>query len=100
MSTSTAERIDQSTQSETVPVKLAHVVLRTNQFHKLLEWYRTVFLTSTSYANDMVAFLTYDDEHHRIAILHTAQLAKSPEMYVGVDHFAFTYASLADLLSN
>lgn len=100
MSTSTAERIDHSMQSGIVPVKLAHVVLRTNQFHRLLEWYSTVFLTRTSYANDMVAFLTYDDEHHRIAILHTGQLEKSPEMYVGVDHFAFTYASLADLLNN
>ena len=100
MDTSAAERIDSPVQSDPVPVKLAHVVLRTSQFNKLLEWYGTVFLTRTSYANDMVAFLTYDDEHHRIAILNAGQLGKSPEMYVGVDHVAFTYGDLTDLLHN
>lgn len=100
MSTSAKKSIDRPVSVGPVPIKLAHVVLRTNQFQNLLEWYGSVFLTRTSYANDMVAFLTYDDEHHRIAILNTGQLKKSEEMHVGVDHFAFTYASLADLLAN
>jgi catechol-2,3-dioxygenase len=45
----------------------------------------------------MISFLTYDDEHHRIAIAHLPGLPDAP-MAAGVDHIAFTFASLDDLL--
>ena len=81
-----------------VPKKLAHVVIRTNRFTELLAWYRQVFFAKTSYANPLLAFLTYDEEHHRIALLNTAQLKAPDQMYTGIDHIAFAYASLADVL--
>ncbi len=83
-----------------IPTKLAHFVIRTNQFEKLLAWYRTVFHARTAYENPVIAFLTYDDEHHRFAFLNTAHLPKPDQMYTGFDHVAFTYASLPDLLAN
>jgi catechol-2,3-dioxygenase len=45
----------------------------------------------------MLSFLTYDDEHHRIAVVNVPGL---PDMTpaAGVDHIAFTFASLGDLL--
>jgi hypothetical protein len=52
------------------PVKLAHVVLRTNQLDKMADFYIT-FLGGT-YAfqvPNLLAFLTYDDEHHRIGLI-------------------------------
>ena len=50
-------------------------------------------------ATPMATFLTYDDEHHRIAIINRPDLADRPENAVGMDHCAFTYASLEDLFA-
>jgi catechol-2,3-dioxygenase len=82
-----------------VPKKLAHFVIRTARFSEILAWYRTVFHARTSYENPVLAFLTYDEEHHRIAVLNAAQMKAPAELYTGVDHVAFTYGSLADLLA-
>lgn len=82
----------------TKPVKMAHVVLRTSQYSKLLEWYRLVFGAEVVYENGQLAFLTYDEEHHRIAILEIPGLDEQPQGTVGVHHVAFTYHSLRDLM--
>ena len=81
-----------------VPGKLAHFVIRAKRFPEMLDWYRTAFHARTSFENPVIAFLTYDDEHHRMAFLNTAHLPAPDRMYTGVDHIAFTYRSLADLL--
>ncbi len=81
------------------PVKLAHVVLRTGRYEAMRHWYQTVLNASTQFANEFLTFLTYDDEHHRIAIAHTPGAEARPRGSDGVDHIAFTYASLADLLA-
>jgi catechol-2,3-dioxygenase len=50
------------------PIKLAHVVLRTNNFKNMVDFYKTFLGGEASYENDILSFLTYDEEHHRIAI--------------------------------
>ena len=48
----------------------------------------------------MIAFATFDEEHHRVAFLDRG-FDKGPDPEVnGVDHVAFTYDSLGDLLTN
>lgn len=79
------------------PAKLAHIVFRTNQPEQMIAWYRDVLEADVSLANDFVSFLTFDDEHHRIAIATLPGLAQRPPMAVGVDHIAFTYGSADDL---
>jgi catechol 2,3-dioxygenase-like lactoylglutathione lyase family enzyme len=81
------------------PARLAHVVLRTSQFDALVNWYTTVLGAKTAFSNGALAFLSYDEEHHRIAVLSMPDLKRQPEGETGVHHFAFTYASLADLVS-
>ena len=83
-----------------VPCKLAHYVIRAKNWNEMLAWYRTVFQLETSFEAPVIAFLTYDDEHHRIAFLNTAHLPAPDTLHTGVDHVAFTYASLSDLLQN
>jgi hypothetical protein len=46
----------------------------------------------------MLAFMTYDDEHHRIAIAALPGLEEQPPLAVGTEHVAFTHADLGDLL--
>src|SRR5262249_10173163 len=61
-------------------------------------WYCTVLGAEVVHADGMLAFLTYDDEHHRIAIANLPGLAEQPMMVAGTDHIAFTYGDLGDLL--
>ena len=84
------------------PAKLAHVVLRTrDNYQRMFEWYRTVLNAEVVFDAPGVAFLTYDDEHHRIAIAEVPTLAPIPPNEPprqGMDHVAFTYADIEDLL--
>jgi catechol 2,3-dioxygenase-like lactoylglutathione lyase family enzyme len=86
--------------NEVVPYKLAHYVIRAKRFEAMLSWYRQVFHLKTSFEAPVIAFLTYDDEHHRIAFLNTAHLPEPDTMRTGIDHIAFTYRSIGDLMNN
>lgn len=80
------------------PAKLAHVVLRTGQLQPMLDWYLEVLEGTVTFANEAIAFLTYDDEHHRIAIANTGASQRPGDSHAGMHHIAFTYANLGDLL--
>jgi len=87
------------------PTKFAHVVYRTRRFEQMLRWYETVFGAKVQYQNPGLAFLTYDDEHHRFAFANMAAFQPDGteterQGAIGVDHVAYTYASLRDLLEN
>ena len=80
------------------PRQLAHVVRRTARLEELICWYSTVLGAEVVHADDMLAFLTYDDEHHRIALVCVPGLAEQPTLAAGTDHIAFSYETLGDLL--
>ena len=84
------------------PSKFAHVVYRTRRFDEMVQWYQTVFGAKVQHRNPVLAFLTYDDEHHRFAfanlsLLQPEQSEADRRGVIGVDHVAYTYASLNDL---
>jgi len=81
------------------PMKLAHVVRRTSRFDEMVAWYETVLAARVVHTDGVLAFLTYDDEHHRIAIARIPGLEDAPQTLAGTDHIAFTHADLGDLLS-
>jgi catechol 2,3-dioxygenase-like lactoylglutathione lyase family enzyme len=81
-----------------VPAKLAHFVVRTPRYEETVRWYETVLGARVVFGNPMLSFLTYDDEHHRVAVINMPGLAESPGRVAGIDHVAFTYAGLGDLL--
>jgi catechol 2,3-dioxygenase-like lactoylglutathione lyase family enzyme len=80
------------------PSRLAHVVLRTSQFDALVAWYKTVLCAETAFSDGALAFLCYDEEHHRIAVLNIPGLAQQHDGMAGMHHMAFTYDALADLV--
>ena len=80
------------------PIRLAHIVRRTARFDELVAWYRTVLAAEVAHADEMLAFLTYDEEHHRIAIARIPGLEEQSPSAAGTDHVAFTCADLGDLL--
>src|SRR6185369_2870318 len=79
------------------PRQLAHVVRRTQRFDEMVRWYCTVLGAEVVHSDGMLAFLTYDQEHHRIAIATVPGLEEQQPMAAGTDHVAFTFADLADL---
>lgn len=81
------------------PSYMAHFVVRTAKYAETLDWYRKFFDADDVFVSDELAFLTFDDEHHRIAILNNPDLKEFTEDRAGVDHVAFGMASLGDLVA-
>jgi catechol-2,3-dioxygenase len=71
----------------------------------MLAWYQKMFHATVQHQNPVMAFLTYDGEHHRLAFVDLAAVqpdGEDPEKQglVGVEHIAYTYRSLEDLFEN
>jgi catechol 2,3-dioxygenase-like lactoylglutathione lyase family enzyme len=81
------------------PAKLAHVVLRSRRYQEAVAWWSTVLAARVVFSNAFLTFMTYDDEHHRVALINAGAEAADPSPGVGMDHVAFTYASLGELLA-
>lgn len=80
------------------PAKFAHAVLRTNDLEAMREWYSTVLGAETMFANERIVFITYDDEHHRLAFIKRPGLKPAVPGTVGLDHLAYAYDTLAGLV--
>jgi len=85
------------------PTKLAHVVYQTRRFDEMIDWYKKVFEAKVVYQTPALAFLTYDEEHHRFAFINMS--AFKPDSAgigeradTGVNHVAYTFAGIGDLL--
>ena len=71
------------------PAKLSHAVLRTTRLKEMVEWYKAVLNAEVLYQNDFLVFMTYDEEHHRIALAAVPGLVEKPKRSAGLDHLAF-----------
>ena len=81
------------------PTLFAHFVLQTSNLAAMRQWYLTVLNARVVEDNGMLCFLTYDEEHHRVAIIEMPGLAARDDKARGVHHVAYTYATLGDLLA-
>ncbi|EED24609.1 biphenyl-2,3-diol 1,2-dioxygenase, putative [Talaromyces stipitatus ATCC 10500] len=85
------------------PDKLAHVVFRTNpeMYQAMVDFYLQILNANIRHEDPgKIAFLSFDEEHHRLAILAVPGLrTPSPDdpPRVGLDHIAFTYKNLTQL---
>ncbi|KAF3057197.1 Biphenyl-2,3-diol 1,2-dioxygenase 2 [Daldinia childiae] len=79
------------------PDRLAHVVLRTGRFKLVVEFYKIFLGAHVVLESGSIAFLTYDGEHHRIAIIAMPGLENKIRLSAGLDHMAFTFKTLNDL---
>ena len=81
------------------PFKVSHHGVRTTRIPVLRDWYTTVLGLAVVFESDDLCLLTFDNEHHRLSLLHADDAhAPSPERN-GIEHAALTYASLGDLVS-
>jgi catechol-2,3-dioxygenase len=91
------------------PIRISHIVLQTNNPKALQDWYCTVLEGEMVHDAGLISFMSYDDEHHRVAFINPGALeprkpgADGPQdlragRESGLHHIAFTLASLGDLL--
>lgn len=80
------------------PQQLAHVVLKSGQKESLTAWYLEVLGARLQQDAGDTSFLTFDDEHHRIAIVHVPDATSPSPRSAGMAHMAFTFGDLGDLL--
>lgn len=79
------------------PSKLAHVVLRTANFEEMVDFYKKFLGATAVYENPFLSFLTYDEEHHRVAIASIPGTSPKIPTSSGLEHIAFSFDSLEDL---
>lgn len=82
-----------------VPMKMAHLVFRCADRKAMVDWYRKLFQAELVFEDDILTFITYDDEHHRLAFFNMPHLPPKAEETTGMHHIAYSYASIADLLN-
>jgi catechol-2,3-dioxygenase len=88
------------------PIKISHIVLQTNNPKAMQDWYCTVLGGEMVHDAGFISFMSYDEEHHRVAFINPGALDKrSPSengmlagKESGLHHIAFTLANLGDLL--
>jgi catechol-2,3-dioxygenase len=94
------ETVSRALDSKTLikPTKFAHFVLRVRNLEESIAWYQTVLGTELVHRAQKIAFMTYDEEHHRLALAETPVAADPPPGAPGLDHVAYTLTALGDLL--
>ncbi|MGW5638658.1 VOC family protein [Streptomyces sp. NPDC003832] len=79
--------------------KFAHVVFHTAQPQQMRDWYCTVLDGHVVYTDEALSFITFDEEHHRVALIHPpAQLKRKTADTAAMHHVAYTFDSIDDLL--
>jgi catechol-2,3-dioxygenase len=82
------------------PASLAHVVLRTANLDGMVDFYTNFLGGTVTYGNEILSFITYDEEHHRVAIIGIPSTDPKVPTSCGLEHIAFAFNSLSDLLAS
>ena len=91
------------------PLKISHIVLQTNHPKELQEWYCAVLDGEMIHDAGFISFMSFDDEHHRVAFINPGELEERRPgargegdfragRESGLHHIAFTMHSLGELL--
>jgi len=78
------------------PAYLAHIVFLTNRIDDMRQWWRAVLGGAAMMSGKEMEFITFDDEHHRVAIFRRDRLKEKSAAAdtAGMHHVAFTYRRL------
>ena len=70
-------------------LQIAHFGLRTRNLPVAVDWYGKVFGARVMYENELMAFMSFDDEHHRFVIWDDGETQARDAAAHGVDHIGF-----------
>ncbi|KAJ5632775.1 Glyoxalase/Bleomycin resistance protein/Dihydroxybiphenyl dioxygenase [Penicillium lividum] len=80
------------------PSGLAHIVFRTANIKVMVAFWSKFLGAERVFENESIAFLRYDEEHHRVAIINDKSTGPRSATAAGLHHVAFTYDTLQGLL--
>ncbi len=88
------------------PIRISHIVLQTDNPKALQDWYCTVLDGEMVHDAGLISFMSFDDEHHRVAFITPGELDRRQPAEdgfragreTGLHHIAFTLESIGDLL--
>jgi len=83
----------------TQPAYLSHYGIRARRYKEMIQWYTTVFRAQVQHENEFLAFMTFDEEHHRLVIFEDPETVDRPATAAGVDHVGYGLASFGDFVS-
>ncbi|MFI0938482.1 VOC family protein [Streptomyces sp. NPDC021020] len=79
--------------------KFAHVVFQTGRPAEMRDWYCTVLDGHVVYGDAALTFVTFDEEHHRIALINRpGELEPKKPTTAAMHHVAYTFDGLDALL--
>ena len=82
-----------------MPAYISHYGIRAKNYKDMVDWYKTVFEARVQHENEFLAFMTFDEEHHRIVIFEDAETVDRVPTAAGVDHIGYGISSFGDLVS-
>lgn len=68
-----------------VPAFIAHWVVKTARSKEMIEWYGHVFGARVVHEDDQIAFLTWDHESHRLALVKLPRPCAMSSHWPGCD---------------
>jgi catechol-2,3-dioxygenase len=78
-------------------LELAHFGLRTRDLPRAIDWYRSALEAEVRFQNELAAFMSFDDEHHRFVLWDDGETGERPDNARGVDHIGFNCGGPSDL---
>lgn len=82
------------------PSSLAHVVFRTSNYDAMVDYWQAFLGAEITFQDSNLAFLRYDYEHHRIAIIRVPGTGPKVANSAGLEHVAFSFDTLKDLVGS
>lgn len=82
-----------------VPFKMAHLVYRCRRRDETVAWYQQLFQANIVFKDDVLTFITYDDEHHRLAFFNMPDIPPRGADTAGVHHVAYSFRTIGELLA-
>ena len=88
-----------SSEAKTKPAYISHYGIRAQRFKAMIEWYEKVFNAKIQHQNEFLAFMTFDEEHHRLVIFEDPATVDKPAAAAGIDHIGYGLASFGELIA-
>jgi len=80
------------------PAYISHYGIRAQRYKEMVQWYQKVFTAKIQHENEFLAFMTFDEEHHRIVIFEDEATVCRPENAAGIDHVGYGLADFGDFV--
>lgn len=81
------------------PRLFAHAVFATPNYQAMIAWYSAVLNAKVVAGGPMLTFMSYDQEHHRLAFINRPKLEARNGKQAGLDHLAYTVQDIGTLLN-